>query len=236
MIDKSWQQIIQKGLDSLDREYWLFLQTDKHYFPDFENFLNPFKTLPKKDTKAILFGQDPYPRKQSAIGYAFIDGMVDEIFSQNGFSKAVNRATSLRNFLKMQLKAEKFLTDNVTQTAIKNLPKNVLIKSIIDLKNNFEHEGVLLLNRALIFTDKKRTKFHVKKFEPFIKSILHDLKDRQIDLILFGNEAQTINKLLPSLHSFNIINTPHPYNISFIENREAIEYFSKKKLVTRLCF
>lgn len=230
MIQNDWKPIVDKALNSLDREYLEYLRQNKGYFPDFNNFLNAFKTLPKANTKAILFGQDPYPRKQSAIGYAFIDGMVEEIFSPSGFSKQVNRATSLRNFLKMQLKAQGYLHDVTTQEAIKNIPKDNLIKTITDLKNNFEKNGILLLNRALIFTDKKETRVHVKAFKPFMKSLLAQIKDMQIDLILFGNEAKTIHELLPQNHNFNLLNTPHPYNVSFIQNEVVLKHFSKIKL------
>ncbi len=231
MIDTSWQAIINKALSSLDEEYLEFLKQDKGYFPPYKHFLNAFKTLPKHKTKAILFGQDPYPRCESAIGYAFIDGKVENLFSKTGLSKEVNKATSLRNFLKMQLRAEGFLHVKPTQEAIANLPKENLIEHIMELKNNFEKNGILLLNRALIFTNKKDTRLHVKKFEPFMKSFLDSLKNEKLDLILFGNEAKTIRKLLPKNHNFKLISTPHPYNVSFINDEEVLEYFSKLKLM-----
>lgn len=230
-VDKSWQGIIDNCLNSLDEEYLKFLHVNKEYFPNKQNFLNAFKTLPKENTKTILFGQDPYPREKSAIGYAFIDGMVEEIFSQNGFSKRVNRATSLRNFLKMQLKAEGFLGEDVSQGAIANLEKKGLITSIMDLKNNFEKEGILLLNRALTFTKKEDTFLHVKMYKPFVKTFLESLKDDKLELILFGNEAKSIEKLLPIEHNFTLIKTMHPYNVSFINDENVLNYFTCKHLV-----
>lgn len=230
-VHQSWQNTINKCLKSLDEEYLNFLHVNKEYFPKKESFLNAFKTLPKEKTKAILFGQDPYPREKSAIGYAFIDGNVKEIFSQNGFSKEVNRATSLRNFLKMQLGVEGFLEKDTSQEAIANLSKQNLIGSIEELKNNFEKEGILLLNRALIFTCKQESKKHIKAFEPFIKTLLQELSCKPYDLILFGNEAKSITKILPPKHHFTPIQTIHPYNISFINNPLIREYFSKLSLV-----
>jgi len=115
MIQKthpSWHKILEKSFALLPPEYQEFIKHDKRYFPDIDNFLNAFKTLPLDKTKYILFGQDPYPRQESAIGYAFIDGKVASIFSQNGLSKEVNRATSLRNFMKMLLLCEGALKDD----------------------------------------------------------------------------------------------------------------------------
>ncbi|NLC28154.1 MAG: uracil-DNA glycosylase, partial [Campylobacteraceae bacterium] len=95
----SWEARIDAAINALSPEYRSFLEKSNNYFPT--KWLAPFSSLPLKKTKAILFGQDPYPRYESATGYAFIDGAVEEIFSSSGFSKKVNRATSLRNFFKM---------------------------------------------------------------------------------------------------------------------------------------
>lgn len=232
-VHESWQDIIDRSLHALDKEYLEFLHVNQDYFPNINNFLNAFKTLPKNKTKAILFGQDPYPRKESAIGYAFIDGRVKTLFSQKGFSKEVNRATSLRNFLKMQLSVEGFLSQDTSQEAIAGILKNSLINSIYELKDNFEKEGILLLNRALIFTCKQKSKTHINSFEPFIKVFLQSLLQEPYDLILFGNEAKSITKLLPTNHNFNLIKTMHPYNISFIKDLHVREYFSKFSLVKK---
>ncbi len=230
-IHSSWRNIIDNALNSLDLEYRNYIKSSNDFFPNQDNFLNAFKSLSLNDTKAILFGQDPYPRQKSAIGYAFIDGMVEGIFSKNGFSKDVNRATSLRNFLKMQLKAEGYLSESVSQEAISKLDKKNLINSIYDLKDNFEKNGVLLLNRALIFTQKKDTNKHIKNFTPFMVSLLEALKMRKIDLILFGNGAKSIEKILPYKHNYTLIKAPHPYNISFISNEQVIKYFGQMQLL-----
>src|SRR5660397_246794 len=80
-VDTSWQDIIEYAYLGLSPEYRDFLEKDKGYFPSYDNFLNAFKTLPLEQVKYILFGQDPYPREESAIGYAFIDGAVKTLFS-----------------------------------------------------------------------------------------------------------------------------------------------------------
>ncbi len=232
-IHKTWQNIINNALNSLDKEYLKYLQSWGDFFPDRDNFLNAFKSLDRKNTKAILFGQDPYPRQESATGFAFIDGLVEEIFTPTGFSKRVNRATSLRNFLKMQLKAGGYLTDDVSQEAIARLDKTNLISSIFDLRDNFHSQGTLLLNTSLIFTQKKDITKHMKNFKPFMKSLLESLKQREIELILFGNEAKKIEKILPKEHKFILFKAPHPYNVSFISDESVLKYFGQKRLLER---
>jgi uracil-DNA glycosylase len=121
-----WESILAKAYGSLDAEYRYFLETDKTYFPSEENYFNAFQTLPKNKVKYILFGQDPYPRKESAGVYAFIDEKVKTLFSDTGLSKEVNKVTSLRNLLKMALVQRGDLSlDNTSQEAIAKVDKKI---------------------------------------------------------------------------------------------------------------
>lgn len=233
-VDNSWKEIIEYAYEGLSLEYRVFLEKNKGYFPSFNNFLNAFKTLPLDKTKYILFGQDPYPRQSSAIGYAFIDGAVESLFSENGFSKQVNRATSLRNFMKMLLVTHGYLNeDDLTQKAIVQVEKKSLINSIYELKDNFEKNGVLLLNTALIFTSKEDSKKHIKEFKPFIDRLLAKLANSKIELILFGSMAKDIQKSFSSSLEYKSIQTVHPYNIGFIKDSSVQEFFRPMNLIYR---
>jgi len=230
-VHSSWSTILQNSLSALDDKYLEFLKSDNNYFPDHNNFLNAFKTLSLEKTKYILFGQDPYPRKESAIGYAFIDGKVGDIFSENGLSKEVNRATSLRNFIKMTLVCEGKLKDDFSKEAVAVIDKTPFIKNIHQLRENFEKNGVLLLNMALIFTTKEDSKRHVKEWNNFVKALLENLKDQKIELILFGKMAEVLEKV-DEAKNFNKHIMPHPYNISFITDTNAHKLFKSMKLLS----
>ena len=230
---KEWQEILQCAYESLEPEYRTFLETDSSYFPSSSQYLNAFKTLPKHKVKYILFGQDPYPRKDSAGGYAFIDEKVQTLFSQTGLSKEVNRATSLRNFVKMALVARGDLKkEDTSQEAISQIDKISLINSIEELRINFEKNGVLLLNTALIFTDKKSSTKHVKAWRPFIETLLKELEEDAPKLILFGIHAKELKKKL-SLEKFETIELEHPYNHTFIYNEEALKLFGNMHLLEK---
>jgi len=232
-IHPSWKEIVSSSLLSLDKEYQDFLKNDKNYFPDKNNFLNAFKTLPLEKTRYILFGQDPYPRKESAGGYAFIDMKVKTLFAPDGgFSKEVNKATSLRNMMKMFLLCDGKLKDDFSKDAIKKIDTKNYINSIEELKQNFEKNGVLLLNTALIFTSKDGTKYHAKMWKPFIETLLKKISNHDIKLILFGNISKEIEKV-QSAKSFQTIQLPHPYNISFITNQDAHNLFCPMKLLLK---
>jgi uracil-DNA glycosylase len=229
----SWQILLSEAYDKLDKTYRDFLEHDREYFPSQEEYLNAFKTLPRTKVRYILFGQDPYPRKESAKGYAFIDAKVKTIFSDSGLSKEVNRATSLRNFVKMALLARGDLaSEDLSQDAISKVEKEKLITSIDELRVNFEKNGVLLLNTALIFTDKKSSTKHVRAWRPFIQSLLASLEEERPKLILFGTHAKELKKRL-LLEKFETIELEHPYNHTFISNEKALNLFGSMKLLEK---
>ncbi len=232
MPHSSWRELLDKAYISLDAEYRTFLENEKSYFPNRENYFNAFKTLPRKKVKYILFGQDPYPRKESAGGYAFIDEKVKSLFSQTGLSKEVNRATSLRNFIKMALVAKGDLKEDYSQEAIAKIDKTPLIDSIEELRLNFEKNGILLLNTALIFTDKKSSNRHVKAWKPFMQRLLEELQEDAPKLILFGTHAKALKKQLP-LENFETIEMEHPYNHTFITNKKVLNLFAPMHLLEK---
>ena len=232
MSQGTWETLLAKAYDALDEKYQRFLEEDQDYFPSQEHYFNAFKTLPKDKVKYILFGQDPYPRKQSAGGYAFIDTNVKQLFSESGLSKEVNRATSLRNFMKMALLARGDLKEDTTQESISKVDKTDLINSIDALRENFEKNGVLLLNTALIFTDKKSSTRHIKSWRPFVQSLLSSLEKDAPKLILFGTHAKDLKKKF-SLDKFEIIEMEHPYNTTFIHNKKALELFGNMDLLRK---
>ncbi len=233
MSKGSWDIILSEAYASLEASYQTFLEEGSTYFPSKENYFNAFNTLPKDKVKYILFGQDPYPRKESAGGYAFIDTNVKNLFSTSGLSKEVNRATSLRNFIKMALVASDRLAPNDTsQEAISKLDKTQMIDSIEELRVNFEKNGVLLLNTALIFTDKKSSTKHIKAWKPFVQTLLSGLEDDAPKLILFGTHAKALKKQF-SLGKFEIIELEHPYNHTFISNPKALKLFGAMHLLEK---
>jgi len=230
---QNWESVIKDAYASLDETYRTFLESNQGYFPNSENYLNAFKTLPREKVKYILFGQDPYPREESAGGYAFIDEKVEKLFSDNGLSKEVNKATSLRNFMKMALVARGDLSEeNTSQEAISAIDKSEMINTIGELRKNFEKNGVLLLNTALIFTDKKASGKHVKAWKPFIQTLLKSLEEENLKLILFGTHAKQLKKKLP-LEKFEAIEVEHPYNQSFITNEKVLNLFAPMKLLEK---
>ena len=233
MVHSSWKESIHAAYTSLSEGYRAYLEQDQDYFPSQNQYLNAFTTLPKEKVRYILFGQDPYPREESAIGYAFIDGKVTNLFSDSGLSKEVNRATSLRNFIKMVLVARGDLTlGDTSQEAIAQVDKTVLIKTVQELKDNFENNGVLLLNTSLIFSSKTESRAHIKAWRPFVERLLAEIREVNPTLILFGTHAKALKKL-KGIEDFHTIELEHPYNHTFISNPEALKLFAPMNLLAK---
>ena len=230
-VPKEWHPILLKSLSNLEDDYLQFLIAGD-YLPGRERLFNAFKSLKPTDVRYILFGQDPYPRKESATGYAFIDGKVKDIFSDKGLSKEINRATSLRNFIKTLLVIDGYLScKDTSQEAISKIDKSNIIKTLDELKDNLISNGVLLLNTALVFESKNRSRYHLKIWKSFIRVFLEEMNSYSLTLILFGNYANNIQKILPPLHNFTTVSLEHPYNHSFICNKNAHNLFKPMQLL-----
>ncbi len=229
-VDTSWQDALREAFAAFEPEYLDYLERNEGYFPDRENFLNAFKTLPLEKTRYILFGQDPYPRIESATGYAFIDGKVASIFSENGLSKEVNRATSLRNFIKMLLLCEGDLKEDFSKEALAKVDSSIYIQTIDALRKNFERNGVLLLNMALVFSTKEESKKHIRAWRGFVENLLRVLQGEDVELILFGKIAEEVARI-EGAESFTKHTLPHPYNISFITDPKAHALFGPMHLL-----
>jgi uracil-DNA glycosylase len=229
--DDSWQPCLREAIKKVDSEYLEKLYRSNDWLPGHDNIFNAF-SLPIQKINYILIGESPYPRAQSANGYAFWDNAVTELWSETGLSKAVNRATSLRNIIKMLLIADGALTPGHTsQTDIANLNKKSLVQTNHQFFNNLLQHGFLLLNASLVLQPTAVRK-DADHWRPFIRHILKHLAQQRPSacLILLGNIANIIDTLLekPFIHK---LYAEHPYNISFIQNPEVIEFFKHLHLL-----
>jgi uracil-DNA glycosylase len=228
----SWHAILEQALAKVEPAYLEELFSISDWLPGSENFLNAF-SLPLENTRYLLLGESPYPRAASANGYAFWDAAVGSLWSETGFSKQVNRATSLRNWIKMMLVVRGDLEEtNVSQTAIAALDNSIYTQTAAELFGHFLDQGFLLLNASLVFRGAERVKADAQAWVPFLETLLELLKGRDIELVLFGNIANKINKL-DIVTSFKTLSSEHPYNISFIHNKTVQDFFRPLDLLQR---
>lgn len=231
----SWRPGLEQALKQLNPTYLTSLAQSSDWLPGPQNIFNAF-SLPVTAVNYVLFGESPYPRQESANGYAFWDNAVQELWSPTGLSKRVNRATSLRNILKMLLIAEGLLTpDQTSQMAIAQLNKQGLIQTNQELFTHLLDHGFLLLNATPVLRPLSPPKQDAIAWAPFMQTILNFLLEQrpQVQFLLLGQIANTIDQLLahhPDLHK---IYAEHPYNLSFISNDSMLHFFKPLHLLRK---
>ena len=196
---------------------------------------------PIESVRYVLVGEGPYPREDSATGFCFMDGAVDELWSEQGLSKRVNRATSLRNFMKMLMVAEGLLSVDATKgemiagvSATARANGSGFIQTLPDLQNNLTQQGFLLLNAALVFRPEVAPAKDAKAWRPLINVVLESLLARSEQapptLVLWGKIAQWLEELKP-VTGFPKAVAEHPYNLSFIAHSGMQSLFGPMRLL-----
>jgi uracil-DNA glycosylase len=229
--DASWHECLEQALAKIDPAYLEKLYCSTDWLPGHHTIFNAF-SLPVSKTNYVLFGESPYPRAASANGYAFWDAAVNQLWSDTGLSKTVNRATSLRNIIKMLLIAEgKLPPQQTSQSDIAQVDKQSLVKTNQELFQNLLRHGFLLLNATPVLQP-EQVKQDARAWQPFVNHVLNFLfqKHPNVQLILLGNIANTIDKLVDHFEVKRLY-AEHPYNISFIQNTEVIQFFQPLHLL-----
>ncbi len=219
-VHESWQSDLLYAISLMDPSYLKACDQQTDWLPNLENLFAAF-SLEKSKVRYVLLGESPYPRAQSANGYAFWDAAVHELWSAKGLSTPVNRATSLRNFIKMLLHAEGKLVKPFRAEDIQILDKQDRIQTLDELFCKLIGCGFLLLNASLIWSPNLAVRYHAKHWKPFIDCILNQFNDCDVHFLLFGKIAQQFKQLPIE----KCLIAEHPYVLSFIENQDVLDFF-----------
>jgi uracil-DNA glycosylase len=237
-VHGDWQPILRQALATLQPGYLESLLADDSWLPGADYLLAAFQR-DRSGLRYLLIGESPYPRRESANGVAFYDAAVDSLWSEQGLSKAVNRATSLRNIVKTALLAEELLQrDNagkITQDAIARLDKHDLIRSLGDFFDNLEQSGFLMLNATPVLHPERKPAQEAKHWLAFLDRLLTLIvqnSSTRITLVLWGKIAKLIETMPASLNYDQIV-CEHPYNISFIDNPDMLRLFAQLRVLQR---
>jgi uracil-DNA glycosylase len=245
-VHASWRPIIAKGLEAVaeaDPAYLPALAQDV-YLPTLGRIFAAF-SIPLESVRYVLMGEGPYPREESATGVCFMDGAVESLWSEKGLSKQVNRATSLRNFMKMLLVADGYLTvENASGEAMIDIASKMrsigspFIQTLTELQGNLTKRGFLLLNATLVFRQHVPPIKDAKAWRPFMRTVLVALAEQghgahsAPTLVLWGKIAEQLDAL-PETHRLPKLVSEHPYNISFIGNQTMQRLFGPMQLLRK---
>jgi uracil-DNA glycosylase len=243
----SWRPILLQGLEAIAQaapEYLSVLAKDD-YLPNGGRLFAAF-TPPIEAVEYVLIGEGPYPRPESATGVCFMDGAVHSLWSEKGFSKPVNRATSLRNFMKMLLVADGLLKPGQTSgeevarvaaTVRENAAEYT--QTLEELQDNLTAHGFLLLNASLVFRPHVPPLKDAKAWQPFLQTVLdalvqHSDRNRKSPptLVLWGKIAGLLSEL-PANTRFPKAISEHPYNLTFINSATMQALFGPMHLLRK---
>ncbi|MGZ8292767.1 MAG: uracil-DNA glycosylase [Telluria sp.] len=240
LAHESWRPHLLRGLAAVadaNPAYLQALALDA-YLPTEQRIFAAF-SLPMNGVRYVLVGEGPYPRAESATGVCFMDGAVGSLWCESGLAKPVNRATSLRNFMKMLLVADGQLQPgNTGGEAMKPVAgqarENGAIQTLAELQDNLTRHGFLLLNASLVFRPHVAPAIDARAWLPFLQTVLAALADNVAPiptLVLWGKIAEQL-KRLPETARFPQVCSEHPYNLSFIEHAGMQELFGPMRLLS----
>ena len=235
-VHTEWRPLLKSALGCMDQQYLKSLLDDENWLPGTQHLLAAFQRN-LHDCKYILFGESPYPRKESANGIAFYDAAVSDLWSNTGLSKAVNRATSLRNIIKTALLAENLIIPekdgSIAQSLIAAVDKQYLISTLPELFAVLQQRGFLLLNATPVLHSERAVNSESRYWSPFIDQLLSEIKLHIANpptLLLWGKIAEKIITLAGA-ENYRVLQSEHPYNISFIHNKTMQALFAELKLL-----
>lgn len=243
----TWQPVLRAGLVAVSKaspNYLPELAADT-YLPTEGRIFAAF-SLPLNEVRFVLVGEGPYPRAESATGYCFMDGAVHPLWSEKGLSRQVNRATSLRNFMKMLLVTAGHLKKGETSgpametiAAQANAVSSSWIQTREELQNKLLQHGFLLLNAALVFRPHVQPLKEARAWQPLMQVVLAALaeyarekKQNLPTMVLWGKAAELLSSL-PENALFPKVISEHPYNLTFIDNAGMQKLFGPMHLLQR---
>ncbi|RAM61446.1 uracil-DNA glycosylase [Herbaspirillum rubrisubalbicans] len=243
----SWHAALRAGLEAIQQADPTYLGTlaQDDYLPTEGRLFAAFQQ-PLDQVRYVLVGEGPYPRAASATGVCFMDGAVGSLWSDKGLSKQVNRATSLRNFMKMLLVADgRLQAGNTSGDALAGIAAQAqadvqgTIQTLADLQDNLTAQGFLLLNASLVFRAHVAPLKDARAWKPFFETVLRALAEhgqaqhRPLPtLVLWGKIAEQLHSL-PLVEQFPRAVAEHPYNLSFIEHSGMQALFGAMQLLKK---
>jgi uracil DNA glycosylase len=181
---------------------------------------NTFRALNEinGEIKVVIFGQDPYPREESANGIAFFDNAI-----KNWDDKL---SPSFRNLIKNVLICESMLKTTSKIVELRNVLKKNKIISPPEWFKHTQEQGVCWLNIALTFESKDTLNKHTTFWKNIIKEIILEIiknSKNGLVFVLWGGHAKKLKSFIPKDKKIKFVEANHPS----VESFHKIETFKK---------
>lgn len=181
--------------------------TDHPIFPNFEHsdshVFRAFRQLTPSNVKVVLIGQDPYPSCSQATGRAFDQGDLDVWVPLGDNEPPIHCARSLQSIVQqlatLRTECQAYSESNGGWNAFKeDIRPGARLDNCVPtptaLFDQWQNEGVLLLNAALTFTRKSQRHCHATLWRPFVQAVISHLAccETAPVFMCFGNKAWKI--------------------------------------------
>ncbi|MGD8350207.1 MAG: uracil-DNA glycosylase [Gammaproteobacteria bacterium] len=236
-VHDEWRPLLAEALATISPAYLAALLHDRNWLPGPDRLLAAFRR-DRRGLRYLLLGESPYPRRESANGIAFYDAAVGDLWSEQGLSKTVNRATSLRNIVKAALLAEDRLhrdaDGKITQAAISRVDRHGLVQTLGEIFDNLESAGFLLFNATPVLHPERKPVVEARYWRDFLECLLASIHRhaQQPRLLLWGKIAKLVEDM-PSSRNFDRLVCEHPYNLSFIDNPDIHRLFAELRVLQK---
>lgn len=200
LIPDAWHDLLKDVVATMEPDFPKFV--NEMTIPAAKDLFTAFKWTAPDNVSVVIFGQDPYPRRESAGGVSFCDFMI------NSWNSPL--PPSLRNIIKSVLISQNLATKS---SKIDDLRK--VLKNREEPKNWFKRlatkNGVLWLNSSLTFLSKdpQNLKEHADFWAPFLAKIIEILKEKRVVFVLWGSVAANLKDFCEGKNSKIVMNS-HP--------------------------
>lgn len=222
-LPQKWKTLLSKEIDftSFDTKLEHLINQSSFLTPKPEFIFNVFDQVTPEQVRCVLFGEDPYPRLNSANGIAFWDTEI------NSWNDKTN-GNSLKNILKALLVFKGLANYHQPIAECREIAEQENMIAPPDLFRLWLKQGVLLINSSLTFAGSENKKEHFKLWQPFHKALIKVLNTNQTSpyYILWGRKAQQWEKeiLITIDEPSKIIKQGHPTFIHQFLNKNQISY------------
>ncbi len=199
-IGNDWDELLKA---EFSKEYYIELRKFLAHeyrthtvYPDMYDIFNAFKLTSYKDTKVVIFGQDPYHEPNQAHGLAF------------SVKQGVKIPPSLLNMYK-----------ELNHELGCYIPNNGYLEK-------WARQGVMLLNNSLTVREAAANSHRNKGWENFTDAVarLYNEREKPIIFMLWGNNAKEKKKIITNPNHI-ILTAPHPSPLSASRGFFGCEHF-----------
>ena len=204
---EAWAPLLRPTLEKLpDAATFLGPSRDKNIVPVRELTFQALKPNPPERWKVVVFGQNPYPRVESATGIAMFDNAFKD-WSDGRFGSV----TSIRCIVKAACMWKHGVEKATTVAALRTLLAKHDVVAPPEWFQAMLTQGVLLLNASLtassdgVLTTAQHTAFWKPLIEKTVEQILrakHESPDESLKGVVFGwwgAHAKALRKMVEKL-------------------------------------